>query len=259
MSERRSTRTVPTSPSTEFIAAGSLRFVAEGRLLDRVAAWSAASQSALAGAYAWGVTVAPAAWSRGAPAVAKAAALAALFALSLGFASIRFGRRMRRTGFWAFVLSCTAVWVAVPSALGVLRVDVVRGIAGMLGWALFGLTSAAPARPIVTGPATRARPLSPRQVLARGDELYLGIGALGAIAIQTVGWRVPSVERALLVRFVVVASGLAVLATSAELALARHKRRAELVSLVQLRSARPHFVVLSVLAIAGVLSAARCW
>ncbi len=129
----------------------------------------------------------------------------------------------------------------------------------MLGWALFGLTSAAPIRPINGSPATRARPLSPRQVLAKGDELYLAAGALGALAIQAIGWRVTSVERALLVRFVVVASGLALLATSADLALARHKRRAQAPSSAQLRRATPHFVTLSVLAIAGVLSVARCW
>lgn len=233
--------------------------MAEGRLLDRVAALSAVSQSALTGAYAWGVTVAPSAWSRGAPALARVAALMALLALGLGFASTRFGERVRRIGLWAFVLSCTAVWVAVPGSLGVLRVDVLRGVAGMLGWALFGLTSAAPTRPITNGSATQARELSPRQVLARGDELYLGVGALGALATQAIGWRVSSVERALLVRFVVVASGLAVLATSADLALARHKHRAPTPSSVRLRSATPHFVILSVLAIAGVLSVARCW
>ncbi len=231
--------------------------MSEGRLIHRLAAMNTAAQSAFAGAYAWGVTVAPAAWSRGTPLIAKALALVTLLALAAGFAESRFGERARRVGLWVFVFGCAGVWSAVPGSLAVLRVDVLRGLAGMLGWALFALTSAAPARSAPENGADPTRPLPPRQSLSRGDGVYLAAGAVVAAAIQAVGWRVPSIERALLVRFVVIGSGLAILTTSADLATARHMRRGELSPRRRLQSATPALVGLAVLVLVGALFALR--
>ena len=50
-------------------------------LLDRVASVGASAQAAIPGLYAWAITVAPAAWSRGAPLLAKAAAIVGVLAL----------------------------------------------------------------------------------------------------------------------------------------------------------------------------------
>jgi hypothetical protein len=230
------------------------------RAFDRLAAMNAATQTALAGVYAWGVTVAPAALSRGAPPVAKVAMTLALAALGANFAAQRYGERARRVGLWGFVLSCAGVWSAVPGALSVLRVDVVRGIAGMLGWALFALVSAAPARPAIDVPLAALRSFPPRQELAPGDRLYVATGALVAAALQLVGWRVVSPERALLVRCVVVASGLALIGASVELALARHVRpNKKLSALAVLRPALPFAVLLAVLVAAGCVSSMRRW
>jgi hypothetical protein len=220
----------------------------------------AATQTALAGAYAWGVTVAPAAFSRGAPPLAKLAMTLALLALAANFAAPRYGERARRVGLWGFVLSCAGVWSAVPGALSVLRVDAFRGVAGMLGWALFALVSAAPARPAFDGPLAALRSYPPRQVLAPGDRVYVATGALAAAALQLAGWRVVSPERALLVRCVVVASGLALIGASVELALARHIRPDKRSSSrALLRSALPYAILLAFLAAAGCVSAMRRW
>jgi hypothetical protein len=218
-----------------------------------------AAQSAFAGAYAWAVTVAPAAWARGAGAIAKVFALLALVTLLAGFAEPRFGERARRVALWGFVFACAIVWSAVPSSLGVLRVDALRGVAGVLGWALFGLTLAAPARSLVEVGVSRSRALSPRQVLVPGDKIYLWAGALVAAAIQAVGWSTPSAERALLVRFAVLAAGIAIVATSADLALARHLPRTEPSPRRRLDSATPMLVVLGLLLLVGALFAVRGW
>jgi hypothetical protein len=225
----------------------------------RLAAMNGAAQSAFAGAYAWAVTVAPAAWARGAGPIAKVFALVALIALGAGFTEARFGERVRRVALWGFVFACAIVWSAVPSSLGVLRVDALRGLAGVLGWALVGLTLAAPARSLVEAGVARSRALAPRQVLVPGDRIYLWTGALVAGAIQAVGWSAPSAERSLLVRFAVLAAGMAIVATSADLALARHLPRTEPSPRRRLDSAVPTLVTLGLLVLVGALFAVRGW
>jgi hypothetical protein len=51
------------------------------KLLARIASIGASAQAAIPGLYAWAITVAPAAWSRGAPVFAKAAAIVGVLAL----------------------------------------------------------------------------------------------------------------------------------------------------------------------------------
>ena len=227
-----------------------------GRLMQRLTATSPAVQATVTGAYAWGVTVAPSAWSRGAPTVAKAVAILALATLGAFFAEARFGERARRAGLWGFVFAAAVVWSAAPGSLAPLRLDAVRGLTGMLGWALFGLTVAGPGRS-TEGHSGSPRPMPPRQVLPRGDGLFLAVAVVLAIGIQVVGWRVASVERALLVRLVVVAAALGLVTTSAEVALARHKRTSEASFRVRVRRATPALVAVLVLTLVGALMAVR--
>ena len=51
------------------------------KVLERIASIGASAQAAIPGLYAWAITVAPAAWSRGAPVLAKAAAIVGVLAL----------------------------------------------------------------------------------------------------------------------------------------------------------------------------------
>jgi hypothetical protein len=254
---------------------------AEG-LLELLAGMSATAQASVPAVYAWGVTVAPVAWSRGAPLLAKVAAVAALAAIALAVAGERrWGSRASVVGLWTFVLASAVTWSAAPAALGPLRIDAPRGLAGMLGWALFAFTSAAPALsgrsegapaedvppendPTVApaqGPTEQDREpeaaLVPRKVLARGDTLYVAGGALLAVALQTVGWRAPTAERALLVRVVSLAAGIALLGVATDVALARHVPRSTRPPRQRVRRAMALLVALALLALSGLLLALR--
>ena len=232
---------------------------AEG-IFQRLSAVGAAAQASVPGVYAWGVTVAPAAWSRGAPMVAKIAALAAVLALVGGvFGERLWDRRARTVSLWGFVLASALAWSVAPAALGPLRIDAPRGVAGMIGWALFAFASAAPA---LQGQREEQRlvdgvELVPRKALAPGDAVYVASGALIAAGLQLIGWRAASAERALLVRFVALAAGLALVGGATDVALARHVARVPRSRSRRLRRAMTAFVVLALLGLAGLLFVVR--
>jgi hypothetical protein len=232
-----------------------------GEIFQRLSAMGAAAQASVPGLYAWGVTVAPVAWSRGASVVSKIAAVAALTALAVGVATERrWGLRARIPALWAFVLCCALAWSAAPGALAPLRIDAPRGAAGMLGWALFALASAAPALQArrADGHVLLDEPeLAPRRGLRRGDALYLAGSAVAAILLQLSGWRVTSPERALLVRLVALAAGLALIGAAVDVALARHAPRVTRSSQRRLRRGLATFVVLAVLGLTGALFVVR--
>jgi hypothetical protein len=242
-----------------------------GRVFERLPS-GASGQIAVAGAYAWVVTVAPALWEGGAL-LAKAAAGAAIAALLLGAAaeaaeSVGAGKtnevrrrsgRVRVASLWAFVLASALTWLSGPAAIRPLRMDAPRGLAGMLGWSLFALAWAGPAlgEPREPHRVVDEAPLEARRSLARGDAAYLAVGTGFALALQFVGWRVASPERALLVRLVALAAGLAFVGASTDLALARHVPRVRRRWRVRWRGARVALVLLATLALAGLLLAAR--
>ncbi len=89
--------------------------------------------------------------------------------------------------------------------------------------------------------------------------MRLWLGGFLAFCMQVIGWLVPSVERALLVRLAVLASGLAIISTSAEIALARHELRGELAPGARLRAATTPLFVLGALVLVGALFALRGW
>jgi hypothetical protein len=194
---------------------------AEGRrgALGILADVGAAGQAVVPGVYAWAVTVAPVAWSRGAPLAAKMSAVLALVALVTTL-----WRAKGPLSLWVFVLSCAVTWVAAPAALSPAHLEVTRGIAGTLGWGVFAFAAAAPSLGTSReGPLPEAG-LSPRQTVARGDAMYLGAGVLMAAALQAIGWTVVVPERAILVRVVTVACGIAVVGATTSAAVARHAR-----------------------------------
>jgi hypothetical protein len=183
----------------------------------------------------------------------------ALLALAAGwFGDRRGGVRARVTTLWAFVLSCALAWFAAPTALAPLRLDAFRGVTGIAAWALFALAWAAPA---MSG-AADARgddedPLVPRRRLAgREGYVLLGAGALAAL-IQAIGWDVPGVERSLLVRFVGLVAGLAIIDAAVDVSLGQYRRRARVTARARLRAARPWLVALGVLVVAGAVLAIR--
>lgn len=241
------------------------------RLLSFVAELGASAQAAIPGLYAWAITVAPAAWSRGAPFFAKVAAVFAVFALLSapfvegagvfaaarppGLRALAGPQKARIWSVWGFVLPSAVVWALAPSALSAARLDGVRGALGMVGWALFAFASAGPTLrpdPDAEGRIVAGTSLKPRSELPRGDGLYVVFGILAALAMQAIGWGVASPERAVLVRLVTIACGIAVLGGATSISLARHATRTPASRRLRLRRALPWVVILALVGVAGV-------
>lgn len=246
-------------------------------VLARLSELGASAQAAIPGLYAWAITVVPAAWSRGAPLVAKIAAIIGVIALVTAPLVEGAGRSRgqvtehapapsflrawtgptwaRIWSVWGFVLSSAIVWTLAPSALSSVRLDGVRGVLGVVGWGLFAFASAGPS--LRSDPEAAARivagsALKPRSELPRGDGVYVAGGVLIALGMQSVGWAVQAPERAVLVRLVTVVTGVAVLGATTTIALARHAVRTPAGRGLRLRRALPWLVILALFAAAGV-------
>jgi hypothetical protein len=267
-------------------------------VLTRLSELGASAQAAIPGLYAWSITVAPAAWSRGAPLVAKVAAVIGVIALvtaplvegaglrvnpsptppppdpfldpwagrtsqapppPTGVAALRAwtGPQWARIwSVWGFVLSSAIVWTLAPGALSSARLDGVRGALGVVGWALFAFASAGPslrADPDASAMIVAGSSLKPRSELPRGDGAYVAAGVVLALAMQAVGWGVPTPERAVLVRLVTVVCGVAVLGATTSIALARHVPRARASRSLRLRRALPWVVMLALFLGSGIV------
>ncbi len=256
-----------------------------GKALTHLSNLGASAQAAIPGIYAWAITVAPAAWARGAPWPAKLAALVGVAALATAplvegavtksqAAAREEGRAPPRallawTGatwarvwsVWGFVLSSAIVWALSPAALSSARLDGVRGALGLVGWGLFAFASAGPALRADPDAASRivaGSPLKPRSELPRGDGVYVAVGVVLALVMQLVGWNIAVPERAVLVRLVTVTCGIAVLGGMTSIALARHMPRAPSSGRTRMRRASPWIALLLVAGGAGLaLSAFR--
>jgi hypothetical protein len=227
-------------------------------LFDRWPAPAASAQAAVAGAYAWAATVVPPAWATGAPTLARVSAGAGLVALLSGAAGERrWGSRARFGSLWAFVLSSALTWSLSPSQLAPARVDAFGALSGMLGWGLFALASAGPA----LGGSLEAEgtvvdgTLEARKRLAKGDAAYVLGGLLLAVAFQIVGWSEANPERALLIRLVALAAGLAIVGAAAEIAFARQSARSIRPWRVRVRGSAAALTLLAMLVLAGLLLA----
>lgn len=275
----------PSLPSLPPLSARS-RERKRGRVYGMMASIGASAQAAIPGLYAWAITVAPAAWSRGAPLVAKGVAIVGVLALVT--APIVEGARpagttedprsasqrartakrsfpdmvrswtgptwARAWSVWGFVLSSAMVWALVPAALSSARLDGVRGALGMVGWALFAFASAGPALrsdPSIAARIVASTSLKPRSEVPRGDGLYVGIGVVLALAMQAVGWGIPVPERAVLVRLVTVVCGIAVLGGTTSIALARHSARVPASRRIRLKRAVPWLVMLALFSLSA--------
>lgn len=184
----------------------------------------ATTQAALPGAYAWAVTVASVGWSRGASTTARVAATLGLLILALGPALERLRPDAARMAIgWGLVMTSLATWVLVPDA-AIRSFDAGRGIAGMFGWGLFAFAVASPTRPPPSEVvALDARPGGDRGTLLDTTILVLATGL--AALLQIPGWRIGQADRALLVRLVALAGGLAILTIGGTIAVGRRGPR----------------------------------
>jgi hypothetical protein len=195
-------------PSTSTAATGAASSHVSARDTPRGWIGDTSSQVVVPGAYAWAVTVAPAAWTSGASLAAKGGALAALLALAagavLGWKKVSYARIV---SLWGFVLCCTASWIAVPGYA--LTFVPTTGLAGILGWALFAFASAAPSLARAELPqAEREAQLRPR-TRAHRDWPQLVAALLVALGFQAFGWGIEEAERAVFARVICLAASVA--------------------------------------------------
>ena len=226
-------------------------------VFHRVSAIGTAAQASVPGLYAWAATVAPAAFGRGSSAYARLAAVVALVPLAVGIVmERRWGPSARYLSVWGLVAMSAIVWVLVPTALTPARMDVVRGLSGMVGWALFAFACAAPALGREASAKARVAPeapMRPRTQIQHGDAAYIGGGIVLALALQGVGWQVAVPERALLIRLIALAAGIGLIGTATSISLARHQRVPPAVLRLRIRRALPWMVAMAMLALAGVM------
>jgi len=195
---------------------------------QRFSELGALAQACVPGFYAWIVTVAPAAWMRGAPWLAKVLAVLGIGALfGAAWLEARAERVARLVAVWGLPVTSALVWLLAPAALAPTRLDVGRGLSGMIGWALFAYAAAAPPVRKIEGLTVRDDPpLKPRGTVPRGDAAIVAVGVVLGLGLQVIGWRVLSPERALLVRLTCLSAGIGLLGAATSIALARHAIRA---------------------------------
>lgn len=206
------------------------------------------------GIYAWAVTVAPSAALRGASSAALVGA--GVSAASL-FASVvserRWGPRVRTLWLWGFVFGSALTWASTPEALSPSHLDPVRGMAGMLGWSLFALAFAASPSRNVDASVQEAPRFTPRVPIARQGLACVIAGTIIAAALQQPGWECKVPERALLVRLVALAGGIALVGMGADVATAALARARPVAWRLALRRAALPGLILLALAAGGLL------
>jgi hypothetical protein len=197
-------------------------------LLARFGGLGATAQAMVPCVYAWAVSVAPAAFVRGAPTASKGAAV--LGVLLVGLAPLLEARApsvARIVSIWGLVTTSLVVWVLAPGAwTKPASPDPLRGVLGMLGWGLFALATASPAlpRPRSAGGAglSLSRHLKPRADSGNVDAVILAAGLLLAALPQAVGWRADVPERAVLVRLAGLSASVLIVGAASSLVVLRH-------------------------------------
>ena len=161
-----------------------------------------AVQAAVPAAYAWAVTVAPAAIGKGGTLLAQLFALLALTAVAGGVVL----ERTERARFsqpivvWGMTLASAGTWLASPARA--LSFDTLHGVAGIVGWFLFALATAAPAlKSERDGASSPLRGLPASKVpVVRPFGPLLGLAASFCIALLGYGWHEATIERAVFLR-----------------------------------------------------------
>jgi hypothetical protein len=160
-------------------------------------------------------------WAPGASTATRVGAVAAFLALVGGVVGERWAKPwIRPMSLWGVVLASAFTWSTFPIGLGIARIDPVRGVSGMLAWALYALAYAAPAMEPVADASRFAAdvPLAERRKLPASDLAYVLGGTLVAVALQLPGWSLTDPGRALLTRLLGVASGLVAISIATNLA-----------------------------------------
>jgi len=220
------------------------------------------SQILIPGAYAWAVSVVPAATSVTAGSWSRITALLAFSCLVFGtFLHKERPRLGYALGIWGLLACSTITWLANAEAIRVDRLDPLRAAAASIGWLLFSLGWGTPWRSGMhpeDNPRAQLHPrLEPRRPATIRTPLIVATGAAGAFACLLLAWRATEPDRALMMHGVALGCAVSIVSTSASLALAQGRRRTELPSRQRIAFALPWFlalVALVVIALAWLLA-----
>lgn len=228
------------------------------------------AQTIVAGVYAWAVTVAPVGYGKHGPHatqnwVATLFATLAFLALVRGIVTDVLVRgkpgnektleSSRTLTLFSFATMSLVTWVVDTDALSPVRLSAARGVAGMLGWALFAYACSAPVVEPVLEPARVEAGMRARGRVERGDAIFVGVVAALVLGLQLIGWNVQSPERGLLVRVVTLGAGILALGGIGTFVAGRHGTKTDPNPRARQRSSRPAlplgWVVALVLLVAG--------
>ncbi|MCU0682255.1 MAG: hypothetical protein MUF34_08375 [Polyangiaceae bacterium] len=164
-----------------------------------------ASPVLLTGLYVWGVSVAPAALvaaslNRGRPGVGFSPSITVLASFgSLACLGVGAWLERRRSpnapfvGVWGFLGLATCGWLATPAAVDVARLEALRGWLVGAGLVLYALAWGAPhPSPRRGADEGRSEPTAwaPRERLAPGAPLLLGLGIVTSMGVGALAWGV---------------------------------------------------------------------
>lgn len=181
-------------------------------------------------AFAWSVTIAPAAFSRAGGWLERAIAV---LCLAVGIAGPilmptrkRWGRQL---GITLFLALATVVWLLTSSALDPSRLDTVRAGIGAIAWGVYAFSWGEPWRFRIEAPQDDAGGvLRARTTLPAGAVAVAAIGVLASLGLLILGWSVRDPSRALLAQAASIGLAVAIVSVSAQVSIARAKGRRQL-------------------------------
>ena len=262
MTEREAPRSTseavgPPDPpgAAAFESSGSDLSAPDRNALERALSEPGTLQRVLCASLAWGVTVAPAAFSRAGTGVAWATSILALLAALSGPALATRHRRIgRHLGITLFLFFALATWLLTPAAIDPTRIDSVRAAIGAAAWGVFAFswgepwTGLAPAQRADVDPF--AAPLRARATLAPLAVPIAGLGVFSALAMLIGVWQVHETSRALIAQAAAVGLSVAVVSAGATIAVSRGKDRPKSARRVTSSVVRA-LLLLAIVAIAG--------
>ncbi|WP_052376865.1 hypothetical protein [Chondromyces apiculatus] len=177
-------------------------------------------QTMLAAMIAWSITVAPAAFARSSPLEAR---MVAVLALPCGLAAppLALARRSlgRHLGISVFLALVTLSWLLASTAIQPQRLDPIRAGIGAVAWGVFALSwrdrwpSGAPPQP----PEGDAPMLQARSRLPPVARAIVTIGAVAALALLFLAWRIREADRGLMAQIVAIACAIALSSAAADM------------------------------------------
>jgi hypothetical protein len=180
----------------------------------------------IAATTAWSLTVAPGAFARGIPGLARLLALAAL-GVALAGPLLTPRKFARHVGISAFLALTVACWLIASPAIQPARTDVVRGVLGSLAWGLFALAWNEPWTRPLEQPLSSPHELEARSQLSPGASFIAALGFFTMLTCLFLAWRVQDSGRALLAQAAALAASVGVIAAASVVATSRGARPAE--------------------------------